>query len=78
MPPTTFRGRLVHWSRSGLRHRGLKRAVDSLAKQTVVSDAWLVVDGESPMTARWALGLALMFAGFAVWSLITTLRCRVG
>ena len=56
------------------RHRGLERAVEALTKQTVPAGAWLLVDGESPTTARWALGLALMFAGFAVWSVFTTMR----
>ena len=79
VPPTTFRGRLVHGEPAGPAIWGLERAVDLLAKQTVVSDAWLVVDGELPMTARWALGSCSMFAGFAVWSRTTTLRsARVG
>jgi len=74
VPPRSFRGRLVRWSKSGLRHRGLERAVAALTKQTIPPDAWLVVDGESPRAARWALALALMFAGFAVWSVATTVR----
>ena len=73
-PPTSFRGRLVRWSASGLRHRGLQQAVESLTHEAVPADAWLLVDGESPSAARWSLGLALMSAGFAVWSVVTAGR----
>lgn len=71
VPPTTFSGRLVRWSASGLRHRGLETAVDSLTREAIPADGWLLVDGEAPGSARWALGLAVMFAGFAAWSLVT-------
>jgi hypothetical protein len=71
VPPTSFSGRLVRWDASGLRYRGLARAVESLTGEAIPSDARLLVDGESPGRARWALGLAVMFAGFAVWSLAT-------
>jgi hypothetical protein len=71
VPPTAFSGRLVRWDSSGLRYRGLARAVESLTGEAIPSDARLLVDGESPGRARWALGLAVMFAGFAVWSLAT-------
>lgn len=74
VPPTTFRGRLVRWSGSGLRHRGLEDAVDALTREAVPPGSWLLVDGESPAAARWALALAVMFAGFAVWSLVTAAR----
>jgi hypothetical protein len=74
VPPSTFSGRLVRWSQSGLRHRGLARAVVALTKDAVAPDAWLLVDGEPPSAARWALGLAVMFAVFAVWCVVTMLR----
>lgn len=71
VPPTSFAGRLVRWDASGLRYRGLARAVESATGEAIPADARLLVDGESPAGARWALGLAVMFAGFAVWSLAT-------
>jgi hypothetical protein len=71
VPPTAFAGRLVRWDASGLRHRGLEGAVDSLTHEAIPSGAWLLVDGESPDRARWALALGLIFAGFAVWSVVT-------
>jgi hypothetical protein len=74
VPPTSFRGRLVRWSGSGIRHRGLERAVDSLTHEAVPEGGWLLVDGESPAGARGALALAALFLGFAVWSVVTASR----
>jgi len=74
VPPTSFSGRLVRWSASGVRHRGLESAVDELTGEAIPANAWLLVDGESPGSARWALALAVIFAGFAVWSLMTIAR----
>jgi hypothetical protein len=74
VPPTSFTGRIVRWSDSGLRHRGLAGAVGSITHETIPEGAWLLVDGEAPSSARWTLGLALMFATFAVWCLVTTGR----
>ena len=71
VPPTSFGGRLIRWSASGLRHRGLETAVDGLTSEAIPADGWLLVDGEAPRAARWSLGLAVMFAGFAAWSLYT-------
>jgi hypothetical protein len=71
VPPTAFGGRLVRWSDSGLRHRGLEHAVHSITGETIPGDAWLLVDGEAPSAARWSLGLAVMFAAFGAWSAIT-------
>ena len=74
VPPTSFSGRLVRWSESGLRHRGLETAVDGITSQAIPGDGWLLVDGEAPHAARGTLGLVVMFAGFAVWSAWTIMR----
>jgi len=74
VPPTSFTGRLVRFDRSGLRHRGLEGAVSSLTGGDIPAGARLLVDGESPGGARWALALAALFGGFAVWCLATMAR----
>jgi hypothetical protein len=74
LPPTTFAGRVVRWSESGIRHRGLEATAAALSGQAIPAGAWLIVDGESPARARWALSLAVLFAGFAVWSVVTAAR----
>ncbi len=68
VPPTSFTGRLVHFDGAGPRHRGLARSVTDLTGQAVPAGAWLLVDGESPAQARWAVALVALFAGFAAWN----------
>jgi len=69
VPPTAFAGRLVPFRRAGVRHAGLLDAVRSQTKVEVPDDAWLLVDGSSPRTSRWAVALAGLFALFAAWNL---------
>jgi hypothetical protein len=68
VPPTTFAGRLVRFREVGPRHRGLADAIGAVGGSTVPEDAWLLVDGEPPMAARWAVALIALFAGFAIWN----------
>ena len=65
VPPTSFVGRLLPASRAGLRYQGLVRRIRNGGR--VPGDIWLLVDGESPAGTRWALGLFLLFAGFAMF-----------
>ena len=74
VPPTRFAGRLVSFDSAGPRHRGLARSVHELTGQPVPPGAWLLVDGEAPGQARWALVLVALFAGFAVWNAVTIAR----
>jgi hypothetical protein len=77
VPPTSFVGRLVPMSDAGLRHSGLGDAVEYAKAGNVPADAWLLIDGESPVNTRWALGLFALFLGFAafnLWGLFRLLR----
>ncbi len=77
VPPTSFVGRLIPASSAGIRHSGLRSAVDSAGAGSMPADAWLLIDGEAPATTRWALGLVVLFAGFAafnLWGLAKLLR----
>jgi hypothetical protein len=73
-PPRSFTGRLVRFAATGPRHRGLANAIASTTGAQVPEGAWLVVDGEAPINARWSLALALMFFGFAAWNVVTIAR----
>ena len=68
--PTSFVGRLIPVSRAGIRHGMVRAAVSDAWQGKVTDDAWLLVDGEAPKTTRWALGLCVLFLGFASFSLI--------
>ncbi len=70
VPPTSFEGHLVHFDGAGTRHRGLGGSVKALTGQTVAPGAWLLVDGETPANARWAVALVVLFAGFAAWNAV--------
>ena len=63
-------GRLIPVSRAGLRHGMVRAAVSDAWQGAVPDDAWLLVDGESPRTTRWALALCGLFVGFATFSVI--------
>jgi hypothetical protein len=69
VPPTAFAGRLVPFRRAGVRHAGLVDAVNGQTSTVVPDDAWLLIDGSSPRTARWAVALAGLFGLFAAWNL---------
>jgi len=77
VPPTSFVGRLVPLSDVGIRYSRLPDAAARANDGKPVPDGWLLVDGEAPATTRWALGLAVLFLGFAafnVWGLVRLLR----
>ena len=74
VPQQTFSGRLVPFAQAGLRHRGLRAGIEDATGRQVPAKAWLVVDGQTPADARWAVGLVAMFAAFALWNLVAMLR----
>ena len=74
VPPASFSGRLVPLDAGGPRHRGLARSVAEATGEVAPAGAWLVVDGETPRNARWAVALLVLFAGFAVWNTLAIAR----
>lgn len=78
VPPNSFAGRLIRMDSGGLRHSILREAAHSGWGPThVPAGAWVLIDGESPQSTRWAIGLCslfLTFAGFCLWALYSLLR----
>jgi hypothetical protein len=74
VPKTEFAGRLVRFAQAGLRHRGLRSAIEERTGQKVPADAYLLVDGQAPSNARAFALLWAMFVGFALWNLATIVR----
>jgi len=74
VPKAEFSGRLVRFAQAGLRHRGLRSAIEERTGQRVPDDAWILVDGQSPSAARAFALLWLMFVAFATWNLATIAR----
>jgi hypothetical protein len=75
--PNSFVGRLTPFEQAGIRHGALPDAIASIFGRAPARDAWLLVDGESPATARWAAPLSALLVAFAifnVWGLVHLLR----
>ena len=72
--PGSFVGRLVPLAQAGLRYSALPSAVADTGKPPLPDDSWLLVDGESPRTTRWVIGLMLVLFGFAAFNLVGLVR----
>jgi hypothetical protein len=70
IPPASFVGRLVHLERAGPAYAALSEALEARG----FDDAWLLLDGDSPSSTRWVMGLASMLIGFAVFAMIACIR----
>jgi len=68
VPKAEFSGRLVRFSQAGLRHRGLRGAIEDRTGQKVPDNAYLLVDGQAPENSRAFAMLWVMFVGFAFWN----------
>ena len=74
VPPTEFTGRLVRFDAAGPKQRGLARAIEDATGQAVPPGAWLIVDGESPEGAKWAVALLVLFSAFAIWNVLSAVK----
>ena len=74
VPPTEFAGRLVPLGRAGLRHARVPELVREATRAEIPEGAWLLVDGTSPRSCRWAVGMAALFGLFAAWNGFALLR----
>jgi hypothetical protein len=74
VPPSQFTGRLVRFDSAGPKHRGLASAIRDATGQEVPESSWLLVEGDAPTGARWAIMLVAMFFGFAIWNLSMTAK----
>jgi len=79
VPPVAFAGRLLPLAQAGLRFSALRTAMLKAGWQPdhLPADAWVLLDGESPASTRWSLGVAALMAaffGFCIWALISLLR----
>ena len=73
VPPASFVGRAVRADAAGLRYGALTEAAQATG-QALPNDAWLLIDGESPASTRWVLGLGALLLAFAGFNLIGLAR----
>jgi hypothetical protein len=74
VPPDSFVGRIMPMSKLGIRQRGLPEAVGRAGVTPPPTDAWLLVDGESPAALRWALGLLALLLAFTAFNVLGLVR----
>lgn len=74
VPPTTFAGRLVPIGEAGVRHAGVVAQVREQTEVAIPPDAWLLIDGSSPRSSRWAVALVALFLAFAGWNAVGVAR----
>jgi len=79
VPPNVLEGRLLPISETGLRHAVIREAaqLSGWGPGHIPKDAWVLIDGETPKSTRWAVGLSALFlgfAGFCLWGLVSLLR----
>jgi hypothetical protein len=72
--PGSFVGRLVPVSEAGLRYDALPEAAADSRGADIGGGDWLLIDGESPETTRWALALFAILVGFAGFNLVGLVR----
>ena len=73
VPPGSFVGRLVPMRGAGIRYHALREAA-SAAGHSLPNDAWLLIDGESPIGTRWVLALQAMLIAFAAFNVVGIVR----
>ena len=74
--PNSFVGRLVPLARAGIRYDAVEEAATVALGAPAPPDAWLLIDGETPGTTRWAIGLIGLFLSFAIFSIWGIVRLR--
>jgi hypothetical protein len=77
VPPGSFVGRLVPVAGAGLRFAALDEAASDMGTAPLPGDAWLLVDGETPESTSWAVGVVALLVGFVAfngWGLFQLLR----
>jgi hypothetical protein len=67
VPPTSFVGRLMPASNTGLRYAGLSSALEA-SSAAEPNEAWLLIDGEAPGTTRWVSAMVALFFAFAAFN----------
>ena len=77
VPPGSFVGRLVPVAGAGLRFAAIDEAASDMGTAPLPKDAWLLVDGETPESTSWAVGVVALLIGFVAfngWGLFQLLR----
>jgi hypothetical protein len=73
-PPMTFVGRLLPMQSIAFGLGGLRRSVAATSAAPIAADAWVLVDGATPVSSQWTVALAALLAAFAAYNLVMIAR----
>jgi len=73
-PPMTFVGRLLPMRSIAFGLGGLRRSLTATSAAPIPPDAWVLVDGATPVSSQWTVALAALLALFAAYNVITIAR----
>jgi hypothetical protein len=73
-PPVTFVGRLLPVRDIAFGWGGLRRFLSATAGMPIPPDAWVLVDGATPVASQWTVALAALLVLFAGYNLVTIAR----
>lgn len=73
-PPVTFVGRLLPVASFAFGLGGLRRSMTATSGASIPPDAWVLVDGATPVSSQWTVALAGLLVLFAVYNLVMIAR----
>jgi len=73
-PPVTFVGRLLPMRDVAFDWGGLRRSLSATTGTPIPADAWVLVDGATPVSSQWTVALAALLVLFAAYNLVTIAR----
>jgi hypothetical protein len=73
-PPVMFVGRLLPAASFAFGLGGLRRSMPVSSGTSISADAWVLVDGATPVASQWTVALAALLVLFAAYNVIMIAR----
>jgi hypothetical protein len=73
-PPVSFVGRLLPVRDIAFGWGGLRRSLSATAGMPIPPDAWVLLDGATPVSSQWTVALAALLVLFVAYNLVTMAR----
>jgi hypothetical protein len=73
-PPITFVGRMLPVASFAFGLGGLRRSMTATSGASVPADAWVLVDGATPVSSQWTVALAALLVLFAAYNVFMIAR----
>jgi hypothetical protein len=73
-PPVTFVGRMLPVASFAFGLGGLRRSMAATSGPSIPADAWVLVDGATPVSSQWTVALAGLLVLFAAYNVVMIAR----